>query len=259
MTRLSRSTSLPSLDRQSPSRIADGTAAVDQPIDRFTVHVTYSRVAPLPVHLAVLAPCGHSEPRTAPNRAPFAFPRASRSLTPRSARSSRLEREGVDGLACLEPLDEPAGLVGVVVVGEIVVDARDGADGEAVASDRDEGAVRIVGFLLEVDDALAVELDESVGTGELVGANVVGGERRGRSFLEVVDELSEIEADEVVTGGDDGVLGESLVLDLWARVPTTPSFSSSWQVSSTESCGFSKEDCVRYRVNLSTKRSLVLT
>ena len=165
----------------------------------------------------------------------------------------------MDGLAGLEPLDEPAGFVGVVIVSHIVVDTSESVGGEAVAGDRDEGAVRIVGFLLEVDDALAVELDEAVGIGAFVGADVVGGERRGRSFLEVVDELSEIEADEVVTGGDDGVLGESLVLDLWARVPTTPSFSSSWQVSSTESCGFSKEDCVRYRVNLSTKRSLVLT
>ena len=46
------------------------------------------------------------------------------------------ESEHVDGFARLEPLDEPAGLVRIVVAGEGVVDARDRVGGEAVAGGR---------------------------------------------------------------------------------------------------------------------------
>lgn len=67
---------------------------------------------------------------------------------------------GVDRPACLQPLEEPARLVRVAVTREIRLELWEGGFRKRITGNRDERTRGIVGFLLEVDDLLAVELDD---------------------------------------------------------------------------------------------------
>jgi len=73
----------------------------------------------------------------------------------------------VDRAALLEPLEEPPRLVGVVAVFKVRREVGQRLRGERVTRDGDERRLRVVGLLLEVDDLVAVEIDEPVGLGAL--------------------------------------------------------------------------------------------
>jgi hypothetical protein len=125
-----------------------------------------------------------------------------------------VEGERVNGLTVLEPLDEPAGLVGVVVAREVRLEERERLGGEAVAGDGDERTLRVVGLLLEVDDlCVVVQFEEAVRGGVLVGLDVVGGECGFVVGLEGVEEVGDVERDEVVTRDDERVLGQAFSFD----------------------------------------------
>src|SRR5664280_3700100 len=60
---------------------------------------------------------------------------------------------GMDPGARVEPLHEAAGLVGIVALGEVLLDERDGALGIKVKRDADERARRVLWLFLEGGDA----------------------------------------------------------------------------------------------------------
>jgi len=144
----------------------------------------------------------------------------------------------VDDLPCLEPLEEPARFVGVVVAGQILIEEQQNVAGEAITGDQYQCGRGIVGFLLEVDHLVVVaELDEPAGRRSLVGADIVGGQCRLARVREGIEEVGDIEADQIVAGDDERIVGEILTVESRASAPTTLNVSSSTTVSSTERWG----------------------
>ena len=74
-----------------------------------------------------------------------------------------LESESVDDLPYLEPLEEPARFVRVVVAGQILIEEQQNAAGEAMIGDQYQCGRGIVRVLLKVDHLVVVELDEPAG------------------------------------------------------------------------------------------------
>ena len=114
----------------------------------------------------------------------------------------------------MQPLDEPAGFVRIVVALEVRGEFWERLLGKAIAGDRNERARWIVRFLLELCDfVVVVQFDEAVLACAVEGFEIVRGDRRAVVRLERVEEVADIEGDEIVAGDDERVFGEVLALD----------------------------------------------
>jgi len=117
----------------------------------------------------------------------------------------------------------------------------------------------IVGFLLKVDDAVPLELDQAVGFRFLAGADVVGGEGGGVVVPEVIEEVRNREADQVVAGDDQEIVVDVLAVDQLRERPRRRRTCRLRSSPSTESRGLSNSLSARWASKSGAKRWLVLT
>ena len=120
---------------------------------------------------------------------------------------------GIDGGAGVEPLDETAGLVGVVAFGDVLADEGKGGLGIIVEGDAGQGAGWVLGFFFEEGDfAGGVEGNGVVFFDFFEAADIINGQNGGVASAAVAAKIFEALAEEVVAGDDD-----EIVLDVFAR------------------------------------------
>ena len=141
-------------------------------------------------------------------------------VVPRAGHAPRVNRH-----PRVEPLDQPTGLVGVVSVGEVLVDERQHRPGIVIKRNTDQRRLWRSRFLLKTGDAtVGIRLDDAVLGGLLQAADVVHAEHGGVLLRAQPAVIAKFVAEQIVAGNHDNVVVDALAFQDQMQVPNRAEF-----------------------------------